>query len=206
MSRDDAHAAAPMDARETPQTSVNRYTGRPSECDLTLVILWSRVGTPLPPGLTRANGTQYQSGTVWEYEDALAAGKPIYIYRRTAKPQIDLDDLDFNAKREQYESVKRFFQGFTNPDGSLQSDSQLRRSAWIRPAAALCGGTELLAHERFERPPRRSWRPTIHASCASRHRSTRLGARIGRSTRRTRKSRACRAKTRNYGAPLSPVL
>ncbi|MET0539254.1 MAG: hypothetical protein ABWZ64_15135 [Xanthobacteraceae bacterium] len=118
---DDGYAAAPMDARETPQVSVNRYTGRPSECDLTLVILWSRLGTPLPPGLTRADGTPYQSGTVWEYEDALAADKPVYIYRRTAKPRIDLDDPELDDKRAQYEAVKRFFGAFTNRDRSLQS-------------------------------------------------------------------------------------
>ena len=118
---DDAHAAAPMDARATPQASVNRYTGCPADCDLTLVILWSRLGTPLPPGLTRADGTPYQSGTVWEYEDALAADKPVYIYRRTAKPRIDLDDLEFDDKRAQYEAVKRFFGAFTNRDRSLQS-------------------------------------------------------------------------------------
>ena len=118
---DDEHAAAPMDARETPQASVNRYTGRPANCDLTLVVLWSRIGTRLPPGVTRSNGTTYESGTAWEYEDALAADKPVYVYRRTEKPKIELDDADFDKKRTQYAAVKAFFSGFENPDGSLRA-------------------------------------------------------------------------------------
>jgi tetratricopeptide (TPR) repeat protein len=118
---DDEHAAAPMDARETPQISVNRYTGRPADCDLTLVFLWSRIGTRLPPGVTRSNGTPYESGTVWEYEDALAADKPVYVYRRTEKPKIELDDADLDKKRAQYAAVKAFFDGFQKPDGSLSA-------------------------------------------------------------------------------------
>ena len=42
---DDEHAAAPMDARESPQVSVNRYTGRPADGHLTVLILWSRIRT-----------------------------------------------------------------------------------------------------------------------------------------------------------------
>ena len=118
---DDERAAAPMDARETPQASVNRYSGRPADCDLTLVILWGRIGTRLPPGLTRSNGTPYESGTAWEFEDALAADKPVYVYRRMEKPKIDLDDADFDKKRAQYVAVKAFFGGFENPDGSLRA-------------------------------------------------------------------------------------
>jgi hypothetical protein len=41
---DDPHAAVPMNGGETPQESINRFSSRPADCDLTLVILWSRVG------------------------------------------------------------------------------------------------------------------------------------------------------------------
>lgn len=118
---DDPQARTPMDARETPQDSVNRYAGRPSDCDLTVVILWSRIGTPLPPEKERPDGTGYSSGTVWEYEDARSADKPIYIYRRAVKPQVELDDDELEQKRAQYEAVKQFFKQFTNADGSLQA-------------------------------------------------------------------------------------
>ncbi len=118
---DDHHAAAPMDARETPQASVNRYTGRPADCDLTLVILWSRIGTCLPQDLTRPDGTRYESGTVWEVEDAVAADKPVFVYRRTEIPRIDLDDPEFESKRTQYDAVKGYFAKFQNADGSLEA-------------------------------------------------------------------------------------
>lgn len=118
---DDPHAASPMEAGVTPQDSVNRYTGRPSDCDLTLVILWSRIGTVLPPGVLRADGSRYESGTVWEFEDANSAHRPVWIYRRGSKPQIDVDDPALDDKRNQYAAVKHFFDGFRNPDGSLLS-------------------------------------------------------------------------------------
>src|SRR5690242_14587944 len=37
-----------MPAGLTPQEAVNRGLAKPSDCDLTAVILWSRMGTPLP--------------------------------------------------------------------------------------------------------------------------------------------------------------
>lgn len=115
---DDEHASTPMDASEALQTSVNRYTGRPAECDLTLVILWGRIDTRLPEGLTRTDGTPFVSGTVWEYEDAIAAGKPVFIYRRTEKVLIDVDDPNFVKKRAEYAEVQAFFDRFANPDDS----------------------------------------------------------------------------------------
>ena len=35
---DDPDASTPMDGRETPQASVTRFSGRPADCDLTLVM------------------------------------------------------------------------------------------------------------------------------------------------------------------------
>lgn len=64
-----------MSVAETPQASVNRYSGRPADCDLTIVILWSKLGTRLPENVKRGDGTRYESGTVWELEDARQAGK-----------------------------------------------------------------------------------------------------------------------------------
>ena len=116
---DDPDAPAPMSATETPQASVNRYSGRPADCDLTIVILWSKLGTRLPDNVKRGDGTRYESGTVWELEDARQAGKEIWVYRRTEKPRIDVDDPDFETKRGAFNAVKTFFAGFTNPDGSL---------------------------------------------------------------------------------------
>ncbi|MDO9313423.1 MAG: hypothetical protein Q7T97_02625 [Burkholderiaceae bacterium] len=118
---DDPAASAPLDARETPQASVNRWAGRPADCDLTLAILWSRLGTPLPHSLTRADGSRYASGTVWEVEDAIAGDRPVFVYRRTEKPRIELDDPAFDTKRAQYDAVRRWFDGLRDEDGAWRS-------------------------------------------------------------------------------------
>ncbi|MFH2100175.1 MAG: hypothetical protein ABIJ95_11730, partial [Pseudomonadota bacterium] len=53
----------------------------PSASDVVICILWSRLGTRLPPELfAREDGTAYESGTEWEFEEAYEAavktGKP----------------------------------------------------------------------------------------------------------------------------------
>ena len=70
---------------------------RPSETDVVVSILWSRLGTRLPKGFTREDGSRYDSGTEYEFEDAIAGfrknGKPdLLVYRKTAPPSVRLDD------------------------------------------------------------------------------------------------------------------
>lgn len=121
VSYDDPHSPAPMDATCTPQDSVCRYKALPRDCDLTVVILWSRIGTPLPAETVRADGSTYQSGMVWEYEDARDAGKPVWIYRRSEERLVSTKAPDFHAHGEQQQKVEAFLTGFTNPDGSLSA-------------------------------------------------------------------------------------
>ena len=85
------------------------------------MILWSKLGTPLPADVKREDDTRYESGTVWEMEDARQAGKEIWIYRRADEPTIRLKDPEYTKKRAAYEAVEEFFQRFTNSDGSLAS-------------------------------------------------------------------------------------
>ena len=115
---DDPAAPAAMFANLTPQAAVNRGLARPSECDLTIVILWSRMGTPLAEPLKK-DGTPYLSGTEWEYQDAIEAGKDVMLYRRTAKVRVDLDDRAFEEKRRQQRLLEQFFSRFTAPHGAL---------------------------------------------------------------------------------------
>jgi hypothetical protein len=121
---DDPAAQIPMLATETPQESVNAARPRPATCDIVVVILWSRLGTPLPDSLRKPNGEPYLSGTEWEYEDAVNApedSRPdILVYRRTEKPKVELDDPDLTDKQEQFRRVEAFFARFRNPDGSIK--------------------------------------------------------------------------------------
>lgn len=108
----------PMRATMTPQTAIKQGLPRPSECDLVLVFFWGRMGTPLPfPEYQKPDGSPYQSGSEWEFWDAVnaerASGKPItLIYHRTEKPPIDLDDDEQVA---QYHAVRDFFKQFRDP-------------------------------------------------------------------------------------------
>lgn len=70
---------------------------RPSDCDLFVCVLWSRLGSPLPSQFNRKDGTRFDSGTEWELEEATDAfeeraakkdGKPkpdILVYRRMSE-------------------------------------------------------------------------------------------------------------------------
>ena len=70
---------------------------RPSEADIAIVILWSRIGTTLPGHMQRPDGSLYSSGTEFEFEDALDGfrrnGKPeLLVYRKTAAPAWPAED------------------------------------------------------------------------------------------------------------------
>lgn len=73
---------------------------RPSDCDLFVCVLWSRLSSPLPSQFNRKDGTRFDSGTEWELEEATGAfearaakkdkkdGKPkpdILVYRRMSE-------------------------------------------------------------------------------------------------------------------------
>ena len=50
LSWDDPAAGVPLLATVTPQEAVNQGLGRPADCDITVVILWARLGSQLRPG------------------------------------------------------------------------------------------------------------------------------------------------------------
>ena len=95
---------------------------RPSDCEIVLVMLWARLGTPLANdpygGLT---------GTEWEFVDAVEAsartGSPeVLVYRKTAPCLVDVNNPE--AAREALADRSRleaFFRThFFNPDGSFR--------------------------------------------------------------------------------------
>jgi hypothetical protein len=116
VSWDDPTAPNPMSAQLSPQEAVERGLPQPSQCDLTVVILWGRIATPQEP--RKLSGNLYLSGTEYEFENARAAGKTVWLYRRTGKIPVTLDDPDLDAKRTQKALVDQFFQQFQNDDGS----------------------------------------------------------------------------------------
>ena len=122
---DQPAANVPMLATMTPQAAIAKGLPKPSDCDIVVVIFWSRMGTPLPPEYRKADGTPYLSGTEWEYLEALDAaersGTPeILVYRRTEKCLLDPGDPQFADRLRQWEHVQAFFAAFRNPDGSIK--------------------------------------------------------------------------------------
>jgi len=115
-----------MEADMTPQAAIKQGLRLPSKCDVTVVILWSRMGTPLPTDWqVKADGTPFRSGTEWEYLDALEGskknGRPkVLVYRRNLVPNIALDDPQLEQKIKQWGAVQAFFNEFKNADGSLK--------------------------------------------------------------------------------------
>ncbi|GGE48800.1 response regulator [Actibacterium pelagium] len=71
----------------------------PHETDIYLGVLWSRIGSPLPDTIRREDGSLYESGTAFEFEDALAGhrttGKPeMLLYLKTGYPEISLENRE----------------------------------------------------------------------------------------------------------------
>ena len=111
----------PLLASDTFQAQIHP----PRETDIYLGILWSRIGSPLPATITRADGSLYDSGTAFEFEDALHGfrqnGHPeMLLYRKSGAPQMSLGDktevlerLDQIDRLQSY--VDRFLMG---EDGS----------------------------------------------------------------------------------------
>lgn len=100
----------PLLASDTFQAQIHP----PRESDIYLGIVWSRIGSPLPPSIRRPDGTVYESGSVFEFEDALAgyraAGKPeMLLYRKSGTPEISLAKKDVVLERlDQLDSLKAY--------------------------------------------------------------------------------------------------
>src|SRR5262245_31513807 len=124
VSWDDPAAPRAMPANMTPQEAVVRFGANPSACDIVVVVLWSRMGTQLDVSAFRKpDGEPYQSGTEWEFEDALmASSRPdILVYRRAEVPDIKLNDPSLDEKRHQFGLVKQFCERLVrNADGSFR--------------------------------------------------------------------------------------
>lgn len=127
---DDEHDPLTMPAHLTPQQAVIQFKGAPRDCDIVIVIVASRLGTHLSLDTFRKpDGTEYQSGTEWEFLDAWTADPQplIFVFRRTDLPDISANDLDLDKTVAQLKLVRAFFATFTNPDGSARGGCQTYR-------------------------------------------------------------------------------
>ncbi len=93
-----------LDARMTPQEALNAGLPLPSQCDIVVGILWSRVGTPF-----ELDGQQHPSGTLYELHEAKQGNCDLLIYRRQEHIALDPSDPKFLQKYEQWKLVETFF-------------------------------------------------------------------------------------------------
>jgi hypothetical protein len=104
----------------------------PSATDIFVLIVWSRLGTPLPAETrTRAyrgiDGRVPVTGTEWEFEDAVAShearGAPdILAYRKQADPAVSLKDkVAKAAAEEQWDKLNRFWDRWFVEQGEFRS-------------------------------------------------------------------------------------
>lgn len=118
---DDPNVRLPMEAGETPQKSVDVYMKKPSECDLVVVVLWSRMGTRVV-----MDDREYLSGTHYEFSEALEGrrrtnGRPsVWLYRCTCEPDIKMTDPRRDERILQYDLVQQFFADFRDDEGRLK--------------------------------------------------------------------------------------
>jgi CheY-like chemotaxis protein len=83
----------PLVASETFQSQIIE----PHDTDIYVAILWSRIGSPLPDTIRREDGSRYESGTAYEFEDAMRGfrnvGRPhMLVYRKKGFPSVELRD------------------------------------------------------------------------------------------------------------------
>ncbi len=100
---------------------------RPSEADVAVCILWARLGTRLPKDFRRADGSAYESGTSFEFEDAadgfrLRGTPDLLVYRKSTDPTVSLKDESvvvemLRQRRSLHEYLQRWFHN--QEDGSL---------------------------------------------------------------------------------------
>jgi len=89
----------------------------PSECDVVVVLVHSRLGTALPARFSQDEGTRAVTGTEWEYEDAMkgnqGTGSPeVLVYRRTSPVMRDLaatSPVELGEAARQVDLVRAFF-------------------------------------------------------------------------------------------------
>lgn len=116
---DDPSAGVPMLATERPQESIERARPTSATCDIVVVILWTRMGTPLSSAdRCPSTGEPYESGTEREFEEAVNSEKfpppEVLVYRRRQPIEAALGS---EAMREM-SSVEQFFKKFREPNGA----------------------------------------------------------------------------------------
>ena len=91
---DDRAQRVALLAGQSGQASVDGALGFPADCDLTVVVVRTRLGTPPDDRPPKPDGTPWRSGTEWELWNALNAGRDVLVCRGPTTLEIDFGDPD----------------------------------------------------------------------------------------------------------------
>lgn len=101
---------------------------KPSETDIVVLILWSRLGTSLPERFQGIDGRAPVTGTEWEFEEALAHqqkdGTPdLLCYRKDAAGVARFSRAEqLDTARAQWEALEGFWRRhFVTADAGFQA-------------------------------------------------------------------------------------
>jgi hypothetical protein len=133
---DEAGDPTLMPANTSPQESVIDAKPTPAECDLTIVIVRSRLGTALPERLDLPDGYRCRSGTEWEYRSAVDAGKPVFVFYNPEAPAVRLDARDLADRQAQLASAQDFIRGLKSRQSRRPRVPERRAIRRTAPAAA----------------------------------------------------------------------
>ncbi len=110
----------PMRATQHPQEQIPL----PSECDIVVCLLWSRLGTRLPDQISATGKT----GTEWEFEEAARSFlekkiPDLLVYRKTKEVVANVDDdRVFEEKKKQRNALNTFLtHWFRSEDGTFKA-------------------------------------------------------------------------------------
>jgi|SRR5579883_1328856 len=118
---------APLNANESPETSIVTRLGSPRDCDLVVVVIWGRLGTflSIEEYGQKPDGTPY-TGTEWEYHEAIRAsreanGRPrVVVFRRTEDRLMPERGPKRDEFLRQTDLVEQFFDGFRGESGEFR--------------------------------------------------------------------------------------
>jgi hypothetical protein len=110
----------PLVATEHFQTLITP----PHETDIVIVILWSRLGVPLPADKRGPITGRPVTGTEWEFEDAVASYRArkqpdLLLYRKQSDVSTSLSDrAEIQRRLEQIDLVEDFMQRWFRDEGT----------------------------------------------------------------------------------------
>jgi hypothetical protein len=140
----------------------------PRECDIAVVILWSRLGVPLPDDRYRGALTgKPVTGTEWEFEDALKSYREkklpdLLLYRKKAKVAGSLDD---EAVLQEQLSQKRMVDEFLVRWTRTADGASFTAAFWEFDGAAAFEEMPPSGSSTARQPSRKCWSTTCASLC-----------------------------------------